>query len=324
MGLERRTQLLEQMRQALQVRHYSPRTEEAYVAWVERFVHHHDLRHPAEMGAEDVRVFLEHLASADRVAAATQNQALAALLFLYANVLGMPFEEVGSFVRAKRPKRLPVVLGAGEVAALLEQLDGVPLLMAQMLYGSGLRLLECARLRAKDLCFERGEVLVRSGKGGKDRVAPFPRTLERQMRMHLVKVKRQHDMDLSRGAGWVFVPPSLARKYPNVGRDWPWQWVFPATRQYFHTATGQTRRHHYHQSALQRAVRVAGRAAGLNKRATCHALRHSFATHLLEQGYDIRTIQELLGHRSVATTMVYTHVLNRGGLGVRSPLDGLC
>lgn len=315
--------LLERVARELRVRHYSPRTEEAYLSWVRRFVRYFGRRHPEELGAEDVRAFLSHLASTRKVAASTQNQALAALLFLYAEVLGIPLEEVSSFVRAKRPKRLPIVLTRKEVAALFEQLDGTPLLMAQLMYGSGLRLKECARLRVKDLCFDRGEVVIRGGKGDRDRVAPLPRLLEQPLRAQLVRVKRQHDADLKAAGGWVELPGSLERKFPAAGREWPWHWVFPATRTYFHPATNQYRRHHLHATALQKAVRVAGRAAGVSSRVNCQALRHTFATHLLESGSDIRTIQELMGHRSVATTMIYTHVLNRGGLGVRSPLDAL-
>jgi integron integrase len=282
------------------------------------------LRHPADLGPEEVTAFLTHLAKARGVSSSTQNQALAALLFLYESVLGKPLERgQQSFVRAKRPERQPVVLSAPEVARVLEGLEGVARLMAELLYGCGLRLLECARLRIKDVSFDRAELTVREGKGSKDRVTPLPRRVEPRLREHIARVEQQHARDLMQGGGWVEVPRSIALKAPNAGREWPWQWLFPATRQYRHTQTGQRRRHHFHETALQRAVKNAGREAGIGKRVTCHCLRHSFATHLLEMGYDIRTIQELLGHRSVATTMIYTHVLNRGGLGVRSPLDAL-
>jgi integron integrase len=316
-----RPRLLDQVRAELRVRHYSPRTEEAYVAWVRRFVRFHGLQHPATLGPEAVSAFLTHLASDEGVASSTQNQALAALIFLYTHVLGRPGKTFEAFVRAKRPQRVPVVLSVAEVVRVLDELEGVPRLMSSVLYGSGLRLMECARLRVKDVDLDRYEIVVRDGKGAKDRVTPVPRRLEGPLREHLDKVTQQHSDDRAAGGGWVELPPTVGRKFSASGRDWAWQWVFPATRTYRHPETGQVRRHHFHETALQRALRDAGRAAGLAKRVTCHALRHSFATHLLEAGYDIRTIQELLGHRSVATTMVYTHVLNRGGLGVQSPFD---
>lgn len=315
--------LLDRVREQMRLRHYSPRTEKAYVGWVVRFVRFSGTRHPKELGAAEVGAFLSHLAQGEGVSASTQNQALAALLFLYECVLGRHLEEQSSFVRAKRPQRLPVVLSAPEVSRVLEHLDGIPGLMAELLYGSGLRLLECARLRVKDVSFERGEVVIREGKGNKDRVAPLPRRLTPRLQEHLSLVKRQHERDLREGAGWVELPSGVSKKQPNAGRELPWQWLFPATRTYRHIESGERRRHHFHETALQRAVKSAGLAAGIGKRVTCHCLRHSFATHLLEMGYDIRTIQELLGHRSVVTTMIYTHVLNRGGLGVRSPLDAL-
>jgi integron integrase len=274
-----------------------------------------------EVGSQAISEFLTHLATEEKVAAATQNQALAALLFLYDSVLGSPLEDEREFVRAKRPQRLPVVLSVSEVRLVLGQLEGRSRLMAELLYGSGLRLMECLRLRVKDLRFDRGELVVRSGTGDKDRVTPLARKLEARLRQHLSLVRRQHELDLRRDAGWVEVPNALARKYPNAGREWAWQWVFLATRRYFDEVSKQRRRHHFHETALQRAVRDAGLAAVLGKRVSCHVLRHSFATHRLELGHDIRTIQELLGHSSVTTTMVYTHVLNRGGLGVLSPLD---
>jgi integron integrase len=311
------------MRQALEVRRYSPRTIEAYLPWVRRFIRFHRMRHPVELGAPEVSGFLSHLASQRGVAASTQNQALAAILFLYTVVLGRSLEDVSEFVRAKRPATLPVVLSQREVTRLLEHLRGVFRLMAGLLYGSGLRLLECCELRIKDISLDRGEIVVRQGKGAKDRITTLPQRLQSTLRGHLDQVKRLHDQDLARAAGWVALPMGLANKLPSAGCEWPWQWVFPATRQYRDSASAQTRRHHLHETALQRAVRSAALAAGIDRRVTCHSLRHSFATHLLELGYDIRTIQELLGHRSVETTMIYTHVLNRGGRGVKSPLDAL-
>lgn len=315
--------LLEQVRRELLVRHYSPRTIEAYTAWIRRYVRFHGLRHPRELDGQSVAQFLQHLAEEKCVAASTQNQALAAVLFLYNKVLQQPLEEVRPLVRAKRPVRLPVVLSQSEISLLFRQLEGVPKLMAGLLYGAGLRLQECCRLRVKDLHFDRGELLVRQGKGGKDRVAPLPSRIGAELRLHMAACRRQYEEDRKFGAGWVELPGAIGRKYPNAGREWLWQWVFPATRRYRHESTGQVRRHHLHETALQRAVRQAGAAAGIAQRCTCHALRHSFATHMLERGYDIRTIQELLGHRSVATTMIYTHVLNKGGLGVQSPFDSL-
>lgn len=314
--------LLDRVRAALRTRHYSPRTEEAYCGWIRRYIRFHDRRHPDTLGPEAVEHFLNHLA-ARRVSASTQNQALAAVLFLYAQVLLQPIEIGGEVVRAKRPHRIPVVLTITEVVALIERMNGVPRLMACILYGSGLRLLECAELRVKDLDLERCELRIRDGKGRKDRVTTLPRRLVEPLRDHLDEVQSNHRRDVALGAGWVALPDALDRKYPNAGREWPWQWVFPATRTYLEPESGQRRRHHLHETVLQRAVRYAAALAGLAKPVSPHTLRHSFATHLLEAGYDIRTIQELLGHRDVATTMLYTHVLNRGGLGVRSPFDVL-
>lgn len=315
--------LLGVLRDRLVARRYSPRTMEAYDAWVRRFVRFHGRRHPRELGEPAVQVILTHLARDRQVSASTQNQALAALLFLYRHVLETPMAAPTGVLHAKRPVRLPVVLTRTEVRMVLDALDGVPQLVASLLYGAGLRLLEGCALRVKDLDLERGEVTVRSGKGQKDRRTVLPRGLVAPLATHLALVRTLHTRDLHAGAGYVALPDALRRKLgAAVARSWPWQWVFPARSVYCDGETGERRRHHVHESVLQRAVPAAARAAGLSKRVTCHTFRHSFATHLLEAGYDIRTVQELLGHTDVRTTMVYTHVLNRGGLGVRSPLDG--
>ncbi len=314
--------LLDQVRGRIRAKHYSPKTEKAYAHWIRRFILFHGKRHPREMAEPEIEAFLTALAVRG-CSASTQNQALAALLFLYQEVLEIPLHRLERVVRAKRPLRLPVVLTRDEVRAVLARLDGVPRLMALVLYGSGLRLLECARLRVQDVDLPRREILVRAGKGNRDRRTVLSESAARALPDHLGTLRAQHLRDLDLGAGWVELPNRIAQKYPNAGREWPWQWVFPATRHYLDRATGQIRRHHFHESALQRAFRAAVLAAGLAKRASCHTLRHSFATHLLEDGYDIRTIQELLGHRDVTTTMIYTHVLNRGGRAVRSPGDSL-
>ena len=320
---ERPRRLLDQVRDAVRVRHYSYRTEQAYVAWIKRFILFHGKRHPAEMGPAEVSAFLSALATERGVSASTQNQALAALLFLYREVLGIEVGWLDDLVRAKRPQRLPVVLDRAEVEALLSQLRGVPHLMATVLYGSGLRLMECHRLRIKDLDFSRRELLVREGKGGKDRVTMLPATVVDPLREHLRRVAELHARDLAAGCGRVLLPGALARKYPNADRELGWQWVFPASRLFVDPLSGERRRHHLHESVLQRAIHTAARAARLTKPVGPHTLRHCFATHLLEAGYDIRTVQELLGHRDVSTTMIYTHVLNRGGRAVESPADRL-
>jgi integron integrase len=293
----------------------------AYLSWIRRFIFFHGKRHPAEMGAPEITKFLSSLAVEGNVAASTQNQALGALLFLYRDVLEQELPWLDDMVRAKRPVRLPVVLTREEVRVLLGQMHGVPRLMGTLLYGSGLRLLECARLRVKDVDFARNQLVIRGGKGDKDRMTMLPAVVKTELARHLELAKEQHEADLRHGAGWVELPSALSRKYPNAGREWPWQWVFPATRIYVERATGQRRRHHLHESVLQRAVRDALQRAAIPKRATCHTFRHSFATHLLEDGHDIRTVQELLGHRDVTTTMIYTHVLNCGPAGVQSPAD---
>ena len=316
-----RPRLVDEVRAALRARHYSPRTEKAYVGWIIRYVLFHGKRHPATTGAPEITAYLTHLAVARRVSASTQNQALSALLFLYRTVLGRPPEALEGLVRARRPARLPVVLTRREVGLLLGEMRGVPRLMAALLYGAGLRLLECCHLRVKDVELERLELTVRDGKGRRDRVTLLPEKLREPLRRQLARTRRGHGADLALGRGSVALPDALVRKYPRAPWEWGWQWVFPATRTYRDGATKELRRHHLHESVLQRAVREAVMRARLAKPASCHSLRHSFATHLLEAGYDIRTIQELLGHRDVSTTMIYTHVLNRGGRGVRSPLD---
>ncbi len=316
--------LLDRLRAALRARHYSLRTEEAYVAWVRRYVLFHGKRHPDEMGEAEINAFLTDLAVKKKVAASTQNQALSALLFLYRDVLGKPLESLGDVVRARRPARLPVVLTPAEVKAVLSRLDGAPRLVATLLYGSGLRLMEALRLRVKDLDFALNQILVRDGKGQKDRRTMLPASLSETLRQHLVEVKSLHDADLKRGLGETWLPDALTRKFPAASRQWAWQYAFPAPGLSTDPRTGRTGRHHLHETTIQKAVKEAAGKAGIPKSVSCHTFRHSFATHLLEGGYDIRTIQELLGHRDVTTTMIYTHVLNQaGGRGVRSPLDAL-
>ena len=322
-GVSRGPRLLEQVSLALRVRHYSERTVEAYVGWIRRFVRFHERRHPRELGAVEVATFLSHLASVERVSASTQNQALAALLFLYSKVLHVELGHVPDIVPARSPTRLPVVMSPGEVSRLLDAMSGVTQLMAALLYGCGLRLQECVTMRVKDVDFESQQITVRRGKGQRDRVTLLPMSIVASLKRHLKAAESQHQRDLAQGAGCVVLPDKLQAKYPNASREWSWQWVFPATRTYADPATGQRRRHHLHETVLQRAVRDAVLRIGLSKPVSCHTLRHSFATHLLESGYDIRTIQKLLGHRDVRTTMIYTHVLNRGANAVRSPLDAL-
>ena len=322
--MQQNSPLLRAMQSNLRLRHFSPRTETVYLAWVVRFVRFHRLRHPREMGAVEVRAFLGHLAEGRGLSASSVNQALAALLFLYSEVLRQPLEALGPLPRAKQPERLPVVLTREEVRRVLAELDGVARLIGVVLYGSGMRLTECLTLRVKDLDLERGEFRIRRGKGAKDRVTVMPRAVHGAIGGQIRRVAVLHRDDCAAGVdgGWVMLPEALDRKYPGAGRSLAWQWLFPASRRYRDPASGHWVRHHWHESAMQRAMTAAVRRSGITKRASCHTLRHSFATHLLESGSDIRTVQELLGHRSVTTTMIYTHVLNRGGLGVTSPADG--
>ncbi|MEX2180719.1 MAG: integron integrase [Gemmatimonadaceae bacterium] len=313
--------LLDQVTEILRTRRYSPRTIATYITWVKRYVRFHGARHPTQLEATHVRAFLSHLATRAQVSASTQNQAMAAILFLYREVLGIPMGPPQGIEPARRTRHVPTVLSHEQVAEVLALVEGQCRLMASLLYGAGLRLNECCSLRVKDVDLVRGEVLVRAGKGGHDRRTTLPASLEPALRAQLARVKRLHARDLRAGSGAVVLPDALGRKLPSAATEFAWQWVFPAARRYVEGGTGTIRRHHLHPTVLQRAVTDAARAAGITQRVTCHTFRHSFATHLLEAGYDIRTVQELLGHRDVSTTMIYTHVLNRGGLGVRSPLD---
>src|SRR6266481_6022512 len=313
--------LLERVRDVIRLKHYALRTERTYCDWIERFIRFHRMRHPTEMGAAEVGEFLTHLARDGNVAASTQNQALSALLFLYKQVLKGEIGWLEDVERAKKPARLPVVLTHDEVHKVFEHLRGTPRLMAGLLYGSGLRLMECVRLRVKDVDLGSLRITVRDGKGGKDRITMLPVNAAESMRQHLDKVRAQHEQDLAEGFGAVHLPAALERKFATANRQWVWQYVFPSTRIATDPRSGKIQRHHLAESVLQRALKEAVAASGITKLATCHSLRHSFATHLLENGYDIRTVQELLGHKDVSTTMIYTHVLNRPGLGVKSPLD---
>lgn len=314
--------LSERVRTELRARHYSLRTEEAYVHWIRRYVRFCGRRHPRETGAGEINAFLSGLATELKVSASTQNQALSALLFLYRVVLGGKFPDLDKLIRARRPTRLPTVMTRGEVLDLLSRMEGDPRLIATLLYGSGLRLLEGLRLRVKDVDFGLNQVLIRDGKGAKDRRSMLPQAVREPLKIHLESVRDLHARDLRSGGGAVCMPDGLSRKYPDAARQWGWQYVFPAPSLSLDPRDGARRRHHVHETTVQKAVRRAARQAGIVKPVTSHTLRHSFATHLLEDGYDIRTIQELLGHKDVSTTMIYTHVLNRsGGRGVKSPLD---
>ncbi len=313
--------LLDQVRDKLRVKHYSIRTEQAYLGWIKRYIYFHDKTHPKDLGAQDIEAFLTHLAVAGKVSASTQNLAKSSLLFLYREVLEIQLPWLDNVTQAKAPKRLPVVLTVAEVQSVLSRLNGTHLLIASLLYGGGMRLMEAVRLRVKDVDFARHEIIVREGKGFKDRVTMLPEAVVAALKAHLAKVKVLHDEDLAQGYGEVYLPFALDKKYPNAVREWAWQYVFPSKNLSVDPRSGKTRRHHVDEKGVQRAVKQAVRDAELTKPATPHTLRHSFATHLLQSGYDIRTVQELLGHSDVSTTMIYTHVLNKGGKGVVSPLD---
>ncbi|HEY2710935.1 MAG TPA: integron integrase [Chthoniobacterales bacterium] len=316
-----RPKLLDRVRWHLRVKHYSIRTEQAYIDWIRRYICFHAKRHPNEMGEEEIARFLTHLAVEKHVAASTQNQALSALLFLYQQVLERKLDFIDKIERVKRPAKVPVVLTRAEARAVLDHLQGHNRLMAELLYGAGLRLMECVRLRIKDIDFGYGHIIVRDGKGMRERITVLPERLRSPLRTHLQQVRLLHERDLRTGGGGVYLPFALRRKYPNTERTWAWQYAFPAAKLSRDPRSGEKRRHHIGEKNLQNAVKTAVRSAGIAKAASCHTFRHSFATHLLENGQDIRTVQELLGHKDVSTTMIYTHVLNRPGLAVRSPLD---
>ena len=313
--------LIQKTKDILRIRHYSLRTEYSYIRWIRDYCRYHQFRNPIELSKEHVTSYLSYLATERNVAASTQNQALAAILFLYLHVLELKLGWLDDVQRAQKPKRIPVVLSKSETKMLLAQMDGVTLLMANLLYGSGLRLKECLRLRVKDIDFHYHQLIVRDTKGRKDRVTMLPRTIQPLLKRHLQKVKAIHESDLKEGFGAVHLPFALHKKYPNADKLWMWQFVFPSKHRSTDPRTGIVRRHHLNESVLQRAVQTAVRKAGIHKPASCHTLRHSFATHLLESGADIRTVQELLGHKELETTMIYTHVLNKGGRGSTSPLD---
>lgn len=319
--MDDKPRLLEQVREQIRLRHYSIRTESVYIGWVKRFIRFHKYRHPLQMGAAEVEAFLSDLAVRRDVSASTQNQALSAILFMYKKVLLIELPWLDGVIRARRPQRLPVVLTQDEVRQVLAQLDGTLWLVASLLYGSGLRLMEVLRLRVKDVEFARFEILIRDGKGQKDRITMLPKKLASPLQLHLQRVQTLHQQDLLEGFGRANLPNALARKYPNAASEWGWQFVFPSANRSADPRSGGIFRHHVHEKTVQRAVRNAVRRVGLSKPATPHTFRHSFATHLLEGGQDIRTVQELLGHADLKTTQIYTHVLNRGGLGVISPLD---
>ena len=319
----REPKLLDRLREALRSRHYSRRTEQTYVMWGKRFILFHNKRHPADMAEPQINAFLTHLAVKEKVSASTQNQALSALLFLYRHVIGREVGDLGELIRARKPKRLPVVMTRDEVKTVLTKLTGDKWLMASLMYGAGLRLMECLRLRVQDVDFGANQITVRDGKGSKDRVTMLPAVARQPLQEHPRQARATHERDLADGWGRVVMPHALDKKYPNAGREWRWQWVFPQEHRWVNPNHREEGRHHVHETLMQRAMREAVRSAGLPKHATCHTFRHSFATHLLEDGHDIRTVQELLGHKDVNTTMVYTHVLQRGPSGVRSPADTL-
>lgn len=313
--------LLDMVRNQIRLRHYSIRTEEAYVSWIKKFIFFHNKKHPKNMGEPEVERFLSHLAVKRKVSASTQNQALSALLFLYKNVLKKELKFIKNTVSAKRYRHIPVVFSREEIEKIFYYLKATNWLIANLLYGSGLRLMESLRLRIQDIDFDYNQIIVRSGKGEKDRKTMLPLSLKSPLKTQLEKVKIIHTEDIRDGFGEVFLPYALSKKYPNASKELGWQWVFPSSRRSIDPRTGIERRHHINETVIQRAVKNAVRKSGIAKQASCHTFRHSFATHLLENGYDIRTVQELLGHKDVRTTMIYTHVLNRGGLSVRSPLD---
>ena len=315
--------LLHQVRDRLRLKHYSIRTERSYTGWIRRYILFHDKKHPKDMGEREIENFLTYLAVDQKVAQSTQNQALNAIIFLYREVLGIELNDPINAIRAKRPQRLPTVLTQAEVKKLLNAMSGTHRIMAMLLYGSGLRLMECIRLRVKDIDFEMNQIIVRDGKGAKDRVTLLPDNVRSDLTVHLEWLKTLHQDDLSKGFGAVFLPYALERKYKSAHRKWIWQYVFPAKSLSKDPRSNSVRRHHLHQNTLQKAVKQAVARVKITKQATCHTLRHSFATHLLENGYDIRTVQELMGHSDVSTTMIYTHVLNRPGVSVKSPVDEL-
>ena len=313
--------LLNQVRDVIRKKHYSIRTEQAYVNWIRQYMLFHRNRHPKDMGEKEISEYLSHLATDRKVAARTQNQALNAIVFLYKHVLRIDLGDFGHMERAKKPERLPTVMTKAEVNRVLATMSGTYGLMTKLIYGSGLRLMECVRLRVKDIDLDRSQVIIRDGKGMKDRMTMLPEQLRPFLLEHLGRVKTMHERDVQKGLGEIYLPFALERKYPSAAREWGWQYVFPSERISEDPRTGKTRRHHINESGLQRAVQKAARSAGLSKPISPHTFRHSFATHLLEAGYDIRTVQELLGHKNVSTTMIYTHVLKKGGMGVQSPLD---
>ena len=317
-----RKKLLEQYSEAVLLKQYSSRTEKTYVQWVKSYILFHDKRHPKEMGVSEIRQFLAYLVSEKNVSSSTQNQALSAILFLYRHVLHIPLDETGlNEIRPQKAKSIPVVLSKEEARAVLLKMTGIPKLVTQVIYGGGLRVMEALRLRIKDLDFANRQIIVRDGKGADDRFTILPDSLVQPLQTHLQQVKQIHEIDLAKGFGSVYLPFALDRKYPNADKEWIWQYVFPASSLFKDSKTGSTRRHHLHETVIQKSIKEATRLAKINKRVTPHTFRHSFATHLLQNGYDIRTIQELLGHKDVKTTMIYTHVLQRGGLAVKSPLD---
>lgn len=323
MDNKRPKKLLEQVADLMRIKHYSLRTEESYISWIKRYIFFHNKRHPKEMGRTEIEAFLSYLATDLKVSASTQNQAFNALLFLYREVLKNELDGSINAVRAKRPKRLPTVMTKEETMKVLSAISGVHQLMVKLIYGSGLRLMECVRLRVKDIDFENNQLIIRDAKGTKDRITVLPDSLKPSLREHLKWVKILHEEDLANGYGCVYLPYAIERKYPNANREWGWQYLFPAKGLSRDPRTSKVRRHHIHENSLQKIIKNAVSLAGITKPISTHTFRHSFATHLLEAGYDIRTVQELLGHKDVSTTMIYTHVINKGGMGVQSPLDML-